>query len=203
LIHDDHIDETTDGTGVVSEMTLEELRRFDAGAWKEEAYRGERIPTLREALDLARNRAALNLDLKTPEAIPAMLAEVKDAGMLREVVVTGCNAKWVGWVRACDPTVPVFLNWGGGTFADNEGRVLEAIAQAQQAQVVGLNCNHRVLTPAAIGAARKRALAVWAWTVDDPQRMEELIQWGVDALTSNYPARLLRLLGRLPDGATP
>ena len=45
LIHDRSVERTTDGVGLVDEMTLEELRRLDAGAWKGAEFCGERIPT--------------------------------------------------------------------------------------------------------------------------------------------------------------
>jgi len=54
VIHDDSLERTTDGAGPVAARTLAELQALDAGAWKHERYRGERIPTLSEALDLAR-----------------------------------------------------------------------------------------------------------------------------------------------------
>ena len=48
LMHDDTVDRTTNGKGRVAEMTLAEIRKLDAGAWFDSAFRGERIPTLEE-----------------------------------------------------------------------------------------------------------------------------------------------------------
>ncbi len=56
VIHDDTIDRTTGVEGVVAEMTLAELKRYDAGSWFDAKFAGERLPMLGEALDLGKDR---------------------------------------------------------------------------------------------------------------------------------------------------
>jgi len=51
-IHDDTVDRTTNGTGRVSELTLEEIRRLDAGSWFDPKFAGEKVPTIDEVLKL-------------------------------------------------------------------------------------------------------------------------------------------------------
>lgn len=65
VIHDATVDRTTDGAGRVRDMTFEELRQLDAGAWRGEAFAGERLPTLDEALSLARGRIGVYVELKS------------------------------------------------------------------------------------------------------------------------------------------
>lgn len=64
LLHDPTLDRTTNGKGPASNLTLSELQALDAGSWFGETYRGERIPSLREAVRAARGRIDLLLDLK-------------------------------------------------------------------------------------------------------------------------------------------
>src|SRR5690606_37773582 len=67
IIHDETVDRTTDGTGRVAEMTLEQLSRLDAGGWFDAQYAGERIPTLEELLQLVRDlgwTGLINIELK-------------------------------------------------------------------------------------------------------------------------------------------
>ncbi|MEZ6193817.1 MAG: glycerophosphodiester phosphodiesterase family protein [Phycisphaerales bacterium] len=66
LLHDDTLDRTTNGTGNVNDMTLEQLKSFDAGSWKDVKYAGERIPTLEELAELCKGKAVIMLDLKDP-----------------------------------------------------------------------------------------------------------------------------------------
>lgn len=64
MMHDMRVDRTTDGSGRVCDMTLEELRALDAGAWFDERYRGTRIPTFAEFLDLVAPHEGLLLNLE-------------------------------------------------------------------------------------------------------------------------------------------
>ena len=63
-LHDDSLDRTTEGTGPVESITLAEARQLDAGVWFDERYRGERIPTFREILELSKGHIQVFLDLK-------------------------------------------------------------------------------------------------------------------------------------------
>ncbi len=65
VIHDDTVDRTTDGNGEVAELTLEEIKRLDAGAkFKGGALKDERIPTLDEVFALTTGKCGLNIELK-------------------------------------------------------------------------------------------------------------------------------------------
>ncbi|WP_166825712.1 glycerophosphodiester phosphodiesterase [Thalassoroseus pseudoceratinae] len=64
LMHDSTIDRTTNGSGRVTEWTLAELKKLDAGSWKDTRFKGERVPTLREALDVMPDNIWLNVHLK-------------------------------------------------------------------------------------------------------------------------------------------
>src|SRR5690606_33523772 len=50
LIHDQRVDRTTDGTGLVSELTWQELQSLDAGGWKQQRFAGSRVPILSKFL---------------------------------------------------------------------------------------------------------------------------------------------------------
>lgn len=67
LIHDEMADRTTDGTGKICEMTLEELKKLDAGVKKGAEFAGERIPTLRELMELVKDHPTLTLDIELKE----------------------------------------------------------------------------------------------------------------------------------------
>ncbi|GIT38259.1 MAG: hypothetical protein Ct9H300mP7_1800 [Verrucomicrobiota bacterium] len=64
LMHDHTVDRTTDGSGRVEELTLADLKKLDAGFWKDSRFKGEQIPTLKEALDIMPYNIWLNIHLK-------------------------------------------------------------------------------------------------------------------------------------------
>lgn len=67
LMHDKDVDRTTDGSGLVKDMTLAEIKALDAGVKKGEAFRGERVPTLREWLELIKDHPTLTIDVELKE----------------------------------------------------------------------------------------------------------------------------------------
>lgn len=76
IMHDATVDRTTNGKGEVADLTLEEIKRLDAGAWFGPQFAGERVPTLDEALAAIEGRALPDIDFKagTPEKLVAALA---------------------------------------------------------------------------------------------------------------------------------
>lgn len=64
VMHNGDVDDTTDGTGPIAGKTLAELKKLDAGSWFDPAFAGERVPTLAEALDLAKDRIGVYVEIK-------------------------------------------------------------------------------------------------------------------------------------------
>lgn len=85
LMHDTTVDRTTDGHGPVTDLTLAEIQKLDAGAWKGGKFKGERVPTLKEALTMMPENIWLNVHLKGGAALAARVAEViKDEQRLHQ-----------------------------------------------------------------------------------------------------------------------
>src|SRR5437660_7160219 len=92
VIHDHLLDRTSNGSGLVRDLTMAELKALDAGSWKDPQFKEERIPTLGEVLDLARGRvgeamAIKNLPLPYPGIERAMTRSAELAGMEAQVIV--------------------------------------------------------------------------------------------------------------------
>src|SRR5437870_12407948 len=93
VMHDWTLERTTDGAGAVSDRTLAEIRRLDAGAWFGPAFRGTRVPTLAEVL--AAVGLPVNVELKPvgDDGLEARaLAVVESAGALARVVFSSFDA---------------------------------------------------------------------------------------------------------------
>jgi glycerophosphoryl diester phosphodiesterase len=91
-IHDDSVNRTTDGTGKVAEMSLRELRQFDAGKRFDPAFAGERVPTLEEVFALLRDRKSsilVAVDLKVPDCETDVVKLAEKYGVLKQLVFIG------------------------------------------------------------------------------------------------------------------
>lgn len=198
LVHDDTVDHTTDATGRVDSMTLAEIRQLDAGSWKSPEYRGERVPTLAETLEFTKDQIHLSLDLKDVRAIQRMAELVRDANMMDQVVVCGCDVPRAKLVREVEPRFAVVLNMDDTMCELAKADPLQFIraypAHAAENQMAALNMQHGYITPELVRTAHLRGLPVWAWTVDELSDIRRLIQAGVDAIYSNWPKRVLKEL---------
>jgi glycerophosphoryl diester phosphodiesterase len=110
VIHDHLLDRTTNGSGLVRDHTMAELKRFDAGSWKDPRFTEERIPTLDEVLEVAKGRVGVAIEIKNLPLIyrgieDAVVAAVKNAGMLEEVVVIAFDHRCLKRVGELEPEI--------------------------------------------------------------------------------------------------
>lgn len=112
VIHDALVDRTTDGSGLVSEMPLAEIKRLDAGAWFDPRFAGERVPTLVEVLEWAKWRLPLLLELKfhpygsfDPALVPAVMADVVERGMADQVAMISYQPRALVQVKSLAPYI--------------------------------------------------------------------------------------------------
>ena len=107
LMHDSTINRTTNGTGPVSAKTLAELKKLDAGGWKHKRFKGERIPTLQEALAVMPENIWLNIHLKGSARLSAEVTKVVvTTGRLHQSFLA-CGAKAVKAAKQTDTRIQV------------------------------------------------------------------------------------------------
>ncbi len=199
VIHDETVDRTTDGSGEVRQMDVNEIKKLDAGSWKGEKFKGQNVPLLKEVLKLAKGKVMIDIDLKEPRAIKPMVRDIRDANMLQDVIITGTSREDILAVREVEPRLPVFFERSDELTVlfeagEKEKMIIHAIESALELQSPGFNFNHNWITPELIRAAHLRCLYVMAWTVNEPKRMAQLIEWGVDAVMTDDPALFLKIL---------
>jgi glycerophosphoryl diester phosphodiesterase len=199
LMHNATVDETTDGNGPIIEMTLSRIKELDAGSWMSEIYAGERVPTLVEALALGKDAAGFTLDVKDERVLGPMLEAVADMNMRNQVIICGCGEDIAKMVRSIDGDFTVLLNLPPDIerlYVAGSSRDFNAayIGVARRAGLPGLNVNHRYVSPELVRQAHLQSLSIWTYTVDDPERIRELVLMGVDAIYGNYPRRLVEIV---------
>jgi len=202
LMHDDTVDRTTDGTGKVTELTLNQLRRLDAGSWKHLKYKGERIPTLTEALKLlAGSGCQPVIEIKMEGISRSVIEDVRALDMIGEVAVIAFSQNVVREVRQLEPGLT--CAWLCGEVP--EGTLTEQVdwlvARAHECQTNLLDLNYKMLSPELISELNRCDLSVWTWTVNEAAQMKKLRKWGVASITTDRPDLLsnqLRSVQRSP-----
>lgn len=191
VIHDPTVDRTTDGRGLVSDLTLEQIKALDAGSGFSPAYAGEKVPTLDEVLDWAASRIPLAIEIKNgPIYYSGIESKIVDAlrshdaagsclvisfdhnAVLRVKQLSPETA--TGVLFACCPVSPASL------------------AAAARADVLLPHWSN--LTPEMVRSVHSRGLAVSPWVIDDEREMRRALSLGVDGVATNYPGKLASLV---------
>ena len=192
VIHDFTVDGTTDGTGRVRDLPLAALRELDAGSRFDPAFAGERIPTLEEVFAEVGGRLLINVELKSmpgndyPGLEEAVAALVRRHGLADRVLVSSFNPFALRRFRRAMPEVPVGFLYETAPLS----RAARLAAALVRLRPQALHPWWGMITPAAVRRAHARGQRVVAWTVDDPAAMARLVEWGVDAIITNYPDRM-------------
>ena len=197
VMHDPTIDRTTDREGPVDELSLAQLREADAGSWFGQAFVGERIPTLQEALDLLRHRALAIVEIKADWLAERVLKVAHEVDVVDQIVLQSFSLETVRRINAVDPSVPTAVLVG--KLPTSPAR-MRARRVAREALAVGaniLNVWHAALTPPFFEEMRKRGITVWTWTVDQEAVLRDVIQMGIQGVITNYPDRLNHVLEQL------
>src|SRR5438128_9729497 len=110
VIHDHLLDRTTDGSGLVRDHTMAELKRFDAGSWKDPRFAGERIPSLDEVLALAKGKIGVaieikNLPLHYAGIEEAVVQTVRETEMVGDVVVISFDHRSIKRIGELEPLI--------------------------------------------------------------------------------------------------
>lgn len=189
VIHNDSVDATTDGKGLVRALTLAQLKALDAGARFSAQFAGERIPTLEEVLDAVGARLVVNIELKADQTGPlvsAVVALIQWMGMEARVWFSSFKPYALFRARAVAPELPCGLLYGPlspGTWLLRPFTPYEALHPYKD-----------MLTARAIRRAHRRGLRVFTWTLDDPAVARRLAAWGVDGIITNEPDTILAAL---------
>ncbi|MFQ5791225.1 MAG: glycerophosphodiester phosphodiesterase [Acidobacteriota bacterium] len=203
VIHDSSVSRTTGRRGRVENMTLDAIRRLDAGCqfspdWgRTFPYRGRGlvIPTLEEVLE-AFPQARLTIEIKrTRGGVEEKVAEaIQRCSTEERVIVASLEHRILERFRALE---------GGVHTSFSKSEVREFLSRvrgkdwrdyrppAPALQVPEYFGLRRVVSPAVIEVAHHLGLEVHVWTVNEPVHIQRLLHWGVDGVMTDDPARAL------------
>jgi glycerophosphoryl diester phosphodiesterase len=208
VIHDATIDRTTNGAGRVGDLTLAQVKKLDAGyRWSADAmktfpWRGQglSVPTLDEVLTrFPEMRFNIEPKQEQPSLAQPLCRMLREKGMVNKIVIGSFSQTVLNEFRRECPEVATSASPSEvGEFirAINAGRGAVSRPVMKALQVPEYVGGRHVLTKALVDAAHAQNLQVHAWTVNETEDMRRLISIGVDGIMTDYPNRLLTVLGR-------
>jgi glycerophosphoryl diester phosphodiesterase len=212
LMHDEKVDRTTDGSGLIEDLTLPELKQLDAAyKWSNDdgktfPYRGQRIqvPTLEELFQkFPQMRYVIEIKL-TQNPIDKPLCDlIRQYSMQDKVVIASFHDEAMQSFRKTCPEVATSASRGEVTKFVLLSKVLLSGLVAPQYQSIqppydpSESMNIPIMTKRFIHEAHAKNVAVEPWTVDDPQLIKQYIEWGVDGIMTDRPDLMIEVLKNL------
>lgn len=189
IIHDTTVDRTTDGTGQVGSLTLEELRSLDAGSWFSALFAGERIPTLGEVLDRYRGKIGILIEIKAPWLYPGIEQKIAEALEQRnmhlpdsgKIIIQSFDFGSMQRMKQLTPGLPV-----GVLVYRAQDVTAESLARfATYADYV--NPSYGLIDRELVDRIHALGMRTHVWTVRTPSLVKPLLQAGVDGIITDYP----------------
>ncbi len=189
VFHDRTVDRTTDGTGSVWELTIDQVDRLDAGSWFSQAFAGVHVPHLDEVLDLlVAAGPQLLMEIKPPatvDQVKVMMAQVAERGLLERTVVQSFDPGILHLVAEVAPEVrrgllrlsldadPVGTAFGVGAILYNPS----------VADVLG--------DPEAMARLQAAGVDIMSWTANDPDLWPALSDLGLAGIITDRAGELV------------
>jgi glycerophosphoryl diester phosphodiesterase len=193
VIHDSTLDRTTNGHGLVKEITLNELKKLDAGLRFAPHFKGERIPTLDEVFDLAKNDYLINIELKNYASSRDNLVEkvielVTKRKMTDHVIFSSFLLRNIIKVRKYLPGIPSALL----TYEGIVGK-LEISPILRWLSPRFIHPEFHLIDEKYIQNEHAHNRKVNIWTVDEEKVLKRFIKANVDGIITNDPDLALQL----------
>ncbi len=182
VIHDDTVDAMTDGTGLVCEMTFEQIRqlKLDSGNGIEE-YKDLRVPTLEEALSVCEDSDIFPvIEIKNcdPEKLPVLIETLEEYGLIDRAVLIAFNSEYLEICRELNKDI----------------QMLSLVTSPKKADIdwciehnAGINFCYAYLafSTSALRYARENSVKIGVWTVDNIVFEDIMVLSGAEIITTN------------------
>lgn len=192
VIHDEMVDRTSNGKGLVKDKTLEELKSLDFGSWLLNDFKGEKIPTLEEVFEFLGNwKGLINIEIKNgPVFYPGIEEKVNRAierfNLIDNVIVSSFNHYSLVEIKKLNRRLKTGILYVAGLYEPWE-----------YVKRLGADAIHPLFystLPEIVNGSRKNGILVNPWTVDNPRSIKEIAHMGVSGIITNVPDVALEVI---------
>lgn len=185
VFHDRRLERTTNGSGYVTEKSLEYIRSLDAG-------QGQQVPTLREVCRTVGHRAGVNIELKGPDTASLTVDLVQSLIQHEDwtydhFIISSFNHYELSAVKEIDPRLK--------TGALVVGIPIGYARFAQELGAYSVHCDVDFITESFVQDAHRRGLNVFVFTVNHAEDLARVMAMDVDGVFTNYPDMVTNLTG--------
>jgi glycerophosphoryl diester phosphodiesterase len=196
VMHDQDIRRTTNGSGKVWDYSLQELRAFDAGQWYGPKFKGERIPTLRQIMDLLPPQVTLNIEVKTDgeprEHIAmeeAVILAVMEKKLEDRTIVSSFDHAYLKRFHHLFPAIRTgALHLPVRDTMNKPSRIARTLGCST------FICARHLLTKRMVEDAHAHDIPVGCYTINTREDLDRMLRMQVDAVISDHPGRIRDML---------
>ena len=204
VIHDPLLARTTNGSGEVGDLPVEELKSLNAAARYFGPGLPQRIPTLDEVLELVKERAQAHVEIKLksdgsryPGMEEAVVAALTRHGMIESSLILSFDFPTLQTIKALHPRLRTCALISTRYLSQMGSRGPSAVAEELgKLGVDYVGMNERYMSPELYARLREQGLKVGVWTVNSEERMQHFAAMGVDFITTDRPDILRTVLKR-------
>jgi glycerophosphoryl diester phosphodiesterase len=196
VMHDGSAKRTAGLDVAVKDVTLDELRKLDAGSWKDPKYAGEPIPTLEEVIATIPPGKQLFIEIKSDATIAPYLKEViEKSGKKDQITIISFGKDALIAAHKAMPDVPT--KWLLGAPKDENDKPMPIdvakVQEAKEAGFDGLNVSFYGVSPELVKASKDADMELYIWTLNDTQVALKMADMGVAGITTDKPDVMLKL----------
>jgi glycerophosphoryl diester phosphodiesterase len=197
-VHDKDTKRVAGADLVVKDVTYQQLKELDAGSWKDPEWEGTYMPTLSEVLATVPKGKKIYVEIKCgTEILPQLYNDLDASGLNpQQFVIISFNAEVISKFKQERPENKAF--WLTGFWYNEEGQsqptAQQALERLNEIGADGISTHHGPVTREFVEQIRNAGYEYHVWTVDDPERAMELIDYGAESITTNVPAIILERL---------
>lgn len=191
-IHDTDVSRTTNGTGQIKDLTLEELKQLDAGSKFNKKHAGARIPTVREIFEEFGDETKYYIETKSPQSYPGieekLIALINEFNLLDKIILHSANIESLSKLHKLAPDAELgLLLWYTETayISDEE---IDNIPE----YIKYIIPNHDYLTEDYIKKVKEAGFSIHTYTVNEKEDFGRLVEMGVEGVITNYPDILIK-----------
>ena len=176
-------------SGKIADYSLAELRTMDFGVWKGEQFKGEKIATLEEYLDLLKGTTcAPVIELTQLGQEVDTIAAVRARRMEKETIIIAFDENVIKSCHRLAPEIKSAWLCGKRRRESLDQYAERIIATLKEINTTYVDMEHSAATPEFVKKLHDNGITVMVWTEDDPERIKALFDMGVDSITTNVPA---------------
>ncbi|WP_167578575.1 glycerophosphodiester phosphodiesterase [Jeotgalibacillus proteolyticus] len=191
VIHDETVNRTTNGKGMVGKLTYKEIRSLNAGYNKRKWFTHDKVPTLDEVFEwLKGNNLLCNVELKTdkvkyPGLEEDVLQKIAQYSLSDRMILSSFNLQTLMRLHELGTSIPK------AAIYSKKGVNPSLLAQTTNASAI--HANHRVMTPALMESCQRMNIQVRLYTLNQPAKLKEWMEAGLAGVITDYPDRAFKV----------